>query len=442
MKKSKTSFVCQVCGYKTPKWVGKCSECSSWNSFVEEIEESQSEIRKKRNGLEIKRISEIEGVETERFSTGINEFDQVLGGGVVKGGVVLIGGEPGIGKSTIMLQISDKLSKLGKRVIYFSGEESLTQLKLRCDRLNINGDELYFSATNNIEDVLDSLSDKRADVIIIDSIQTIYSSEISSAAGTVSQVKYVTHKLVEFAKSKGISVFIVGQVTKDGVIAGPKVLEHLVDTVLYFEGDYERGLRILRAVKNRFGSTNEVGLFEMSGKGLIEYRSSSFIDNNSDAPGRALTVVMEGTRAFLVEIQALVSQTYFNYPKRNVTGFDLNRLNMLLAILEKKCGFNLSTCDVYLNIVGGLKITEPSVDLAVCAAIISSFRDNVLERGMLFLGEVGLTGEVRIPSFLDIRLKEAKRFSINKIVGNLNTISDKSVELLSIKHINELVNYI
>jgi len=442
MKKSKTSFVCQVCGYKTPKWVGKCSECSSWNSFVEEIEESQSEIRKKRNGLEIKRISEIEGVETERFSTGINEFDQVLGGGVVKGGVVLIGGEPGIGKSTIMLQISDKLSKLGKRVIYFSGEESLTQLKLRCDRLNINGDELYFSATNNIEDVLDSLSDKRADVIIIDSIQTIYSSEISSAAGTVSQVKYVTHKLVEFAKSKGISVFIVGQVTKDGVIAGPKVLEHLVDTVLYFEGDYERGLRILRAVKNRFGSTNEVGLFEMSVKGLIEYRSSSFIDNNSDAPGRALTVVMEGTRAFLVEIQALVSQTYFNYPKRNVTGFDLNRLNMLLAILEKKCGFNLSTCDVYLNIVGGLKITEPSVDLAVCAAIISSFRDNVLERGMLFLGEVGLTGEVRIPSFLDIRLKEAKRFSINKIVGNLNTISDKSVELLSIKHINELVNYI
>ncbi|BAI81263.1 DNA repair protein RadA [Deferribacter desulfuricans SSM1] len=442
MKKSKTSFVCQVCGYKTPKWVGKCSECGSWNSFVEEIEESKSEIRKKRNGLEIKRISDIEGVETERFSTGINEFDQVLGGGVVKGGVVLIGGEPGIGKSTIMLQISDKLSKHGKRVIYFSGEESLTQLKLRCDRLNINGDELFFSATNNIEDVLDSLSDKRADVIIIDSIQTIYSSEISSAAGTVSQVKYVTHKLVEFAKSKGVSVFIVGQVTKDGVIAGPKVLEHLVDTVLYFEGDYERGLRILRAVKNRFGSTNEVGLFEMSGKGLIEYRSSSFIDNNSDAPGRALTVVMEGTRAFLVEIQALVSQTYFNYPKRNVTGFDLNRLNMLLAILEKKCGFNLSTCDVYLNIVGGLKITEPSVDLAVCAAIISSFRDIAIEKNAVFLGEVGLTGEVRTPVFLDMRINEAKRFNIKKIIGNMNNVSDKSVELFAIKHINEITNYI
>lgn len=442
MKKSKTSFVCQVCGYKTPKWVGKCSECGSWNSFVEEIEESKSEIRKKRNGLEIKRISEIEGVETERFSTGINEFDQVLGGGVVKGGVVLIGGEPGIGKSTIMLQVSDKLSKLGKRVVYFSGEESLTQLKLRCVRLNINGDELFFSATNNIEDVLDSLSDKRADVIIIDSIQTIYSSEISSAAGTVSQVKYVTHKLVEFAKSKGISVFIVGQVTKDGVIAGPKVLEHLVDTVLYFEGDYERGLRILRAVKNRFGSTNEVGLFEMSGKGLIEYRSSSFIDNNSDAPGRALTVVMEGTRAFLVEIQALVSQTYFNYPKRNVTGFDLNRLNMLLAILEKKCGFNLSTCDVYLNIVGGLKITEPSVDLAVCAAIISSFRDIAIEKNAVFLGEVGLTGEVRTPVFLDMRINEAKRFNIKKIIGNMNNVSDKSVELFAIKHINEITNYI
>ncbi|KAA0258341.1 DNA repair protein RadA [Deferribacter autotrophicus] len=441
MKKNKTYFICQTCGYKTPKWVGRCSECGSWNSFVEEIEVKKETIKSVEK-VELKRLDEVEGVEVERYSSGIKEFDQVLGGGVVKGGVVLIGGEPGIGKSTVMLQISYYMGNKGKKVFYFSGEESLPQLRIRSERLNLTKGDVFFSATNSFEAIYDILQRKRPDVAVIDSIQTIYSDELNSAAGTVSQVKFVTHKLVEVAKKNGISIFIIGQVTKDGVIAGPKVLEHLVDTVLYFEGDYERGLRILRAVKNRFGSTNEIGIFEMSEYGLVEYTNKALVDEDEGASGRAITVVMEGSRAFLVEIQALVSHTYFNYPRRNVTGFDLNRLNMLLAILEKKCGFNLSSCDVYLNVVGGLKITEPSVDLAVCAAVISSFKDIPLEQSIVFLGEVGLTGEIRTPFSMNLRVKEAKRYGFKKIIAKMNDISDFDVEVININNINELVNYI
>ncbi|MGA1846687.1 DNA repair protein RadA [Deferribacter abyssi] len=441
MKKSKTYFICQNCGYKTPKWIGRCSECGSWNSFLEE-----TDVKKNNNKLvekiELKKLVEVKGVEVERYSSGIKEFDQVLGGGVVKGGVVLIGGEPGIGKSTIMLQISYYIGSNGKKVFYFSGEESLPQLRMRGERLNLTEGDVYFSATNSFEAIYEILRREQPDVAIIDSIQTIYSDELNSAAGTVSQVKFVTHKLVEVAKKNGTSIFIIGQVTKDGAIAGPKVLEHLVDTVLYFEGDYDRGLRILRAVKNRFGSTNEIGIFEMSEYGLREYTNRTLVNDNLKASGRAITVVMEGSRAFLVEIQALVSHTYFNYPRRNVTGFDMNRLNMLLAILEKKCGFNLSSCDVYLNVVGGLRITEPSVDLAVCAAVISSFKDIPFEQDIIFLGEVGLTGEIRTPFSMNLRLKEAERYGFKKIVTKMNDISEFSVEVISINNINELINYI
>lgn len=375
-------------------------------------------------------LKDVRGLETERTPTGMAELDQVLGGGLVKGSVLLVGGEPGIGKSTIMLQAAGILSRDRLKVLYVSGEESAAQLKLRGDRLGVSGNEIDILSTNSFEDVVQACDQERPDYIILDSIQTIATDELNSAAGTVGQVKHVTYRLVELAKSRGITVMIVGQVTKDGYIAGPKVLEHLVDTVLYFEGDYSRGVRILRSVKNRFGPTNEVGIFEMTDKGLVELSSYSFVEDKHDSSaGRVFVPVMEGTRAFLVEVQALVAPTFYQFPKRNTMGFDLNRLNMLLAVLEKKGGLNLAGSDIYINVAGGMKITETSADLAVCAAIISSFRDRPIAPESTFIGEVGLTGVIRPVSNMQSRLTESYKMGIRKYYLPEKVEFDKRIEI-------------
>ncbi|MCB4203756.1 DNA repair protein RadA [Deferribacterales bacterium Es71-Z0220] len=443
MVKKKTNYICQSCGAVAPKWTGKCPECGAWNSFVEEVIEDVT--TKKAYSFENRPIllSEIRGLEVDRTTSGINEFDQVLGGGIVKGSVVLIGGEPGIGKSTIMLQIASKLSDLQKSVLYLSGEESASQIKLRAERLKVNSSNVSILSTTNINDLFGNLEENIFDFIFIDSIQTVYSKDLNSSAGTVGQIRYVTQLLVELAKSRGITVFLVGQVTKDGAIAGPKVLEHLVDTVLYFEGDYTRGIRILRAVKNRFGSTNEVGLFEMKSEGLKEITTLAFINSSETAPGRAMAVTLEGTRPIVIEIQSLVSNTYFNFSKRNVNGMDLNRLHMLIAILEKKVGANLGQTDVFVNIAGGLKINEPGADMAVVAAIMSSFREISLPLNVAFIGEVGLTGELRSVSSMNFRINECKKMGISKVYLPADyDDSVEGIEIVKFKKVDEFLNYI
>lgn len=442
MAKKKTNFICRECGCIAPKWAGKCSECGSWDSFDEELVQSENVKLETKIDVNLLKLSEIEGVEVERLNTGIGELDQVLGGGVVKGSVVLIGGEPGIGKSTIMLQVASILQSHETTVLYVSGEESPAQIGLRGKRLQLTNNDFYILSTNDLNAVFAAVEDEDISYIVIDSIQTMHSDDISSAAGTVSQIKYITYRLVELAKSKGITVFIVGQVTKDGAIAGPKVLEHLVDTVLYFEGDYSRGVRILRAVKNRFGPTNEVGIFEMKNEGLIELKSLTLVDTHESVPGRVFTPVMEGTRVFLVEIQALVTPTFYNFPRRNATGFDQNRLQMLLAILEKKVGLSISGADIHLNVAGGLKINEPSADLAVCAAIITSFQDKPASSDKVFVGEVGLTGVVRNVSNIKGRLQEAHKFGFDKAVYPEPLEDVSGVDSAIIKDINDLIDHI
>jgi len=438
MAKKKTNYICQSCGAVAPKWTGKCPECGAWNSYVEEVIEESS--GKKRYMAENRPVllREIKGLEVDRTTSGIKEFDQVLGGGIVKGSVVLIGGEPGIGKSTIMLQIASKLAEQERPVLYLSGEESTSQIKLRAERLKVNGNNVSILSTTNIDDLFANLDENYYDYVFIDSIQTVYSKDLNSSAGTVGQIRYVTQLLVELAKSKGLTVFLVGQVTKDGAIAGPKVLEHLVDTVLYFEGDYTRGIRILRAVKNRFGSTNEVGLFEMKSEGLKEISTLAFINSSETAPGRAMAVTLEGTRPIVIEIQSLVSNTYFNFSKRNVNGMDLNRLHMLIAILEKKVGANLGQTDVFVNIAGGLKINEPGTDMAVVAAIMSSFREIALPLNVAFIGEVGLTGELRSVSSMNFRINECKKMGISKVYlpADYDDLVE-GVEMIKFKKVDE-----
>lgn len=447
MAKTKSSYVCQNCGAVHSKWVGRCSECGKWNTVSEEAAE-KSPHSFSNNGKYIPAsspiaFSDIEGMETARFATGIGELDQTLGGGIVKGSVVLIGGEPGIGKSTVMLQVAGILSGCGKKTLYVSGEESPAQIRLRADRLDVSPNGLMLLATTSFEDVLHTIKKDKYDYLIIDSIQTISSAELLSAGGAIGQVRYVTYGLVEAAKSMGLTVFIIGQVTKDGNIAGPKVLEHLVDTVLYFEGDYSRGVRILRSVKNRFGSTDEVGIFEMSSKGLKEAGNIAFFEKDADiASGKVICPVLEGTRPFLVEIQALAAPSFFQYPKRNSTGFDGNRLAMLIAILEKKGGLNLTGADIYLNVAGGLRINEPSADLAVCAALVSSFRDIPIDFSKAFAGEVGLTGEVRpAPNVLG-RAGECARFGIKELFANLKEEKISPVYPICIRNIEELLQKI
>jgi DNA repair protein RadA/Sms len=442
MAKQKINFICRECGNIVPKWEGKCSECGAWGSFDEEKVENITYQQRNVFFSEIKKLNEINDTELKRIKTGINEFDQVLGGGLVNGSVILVGGEPGIGKSTIMLQVASLLQNKKKNVIYVSGEESTSQIYMRGKRLKLSNDDFYVISTNNFEEIITILKTNETDILIIDSIQTIHSEELTSAAGTVSQVKFITHKLVQIAKSENISIFIIGQVTKEGAIAGPRILEHLVDTVLYFEGDYTRGVRILRAVKNRFGPTNEVAIFEMKSEGLYELSELSLIDSNEKVPGKAFSSVSEGSRVFIVEIQALVTKTFYNFPKRNSIGFDLNRLQMLIAILEKKVGLNISGCDIYLNVAGGLKLNDPSADLAICAAIVSSFVDKPANNDTVFIGEVGLTGKVSPTPNIKGRLLEANKFGFKKAVVPEKNEEKSDLQILTIDNISNLMNFV
>ncbi|MEE0865342.1 MAG: DNA repair protein RadA [Clostridia bacterium] len=444
MAKNKTIFVCSECGNESSKWLGKCPACQAWNSFYEQkiVETKNKDIKDKTKSIPQK-LNSYEAKETLRINTGFNELNRVLGGGLVKGSLVLLGGEPGIGKSTLILQICDKIKGDGK-VLYVSGEESAEQIKLRSDRLNINNEDILFLGETDIDLVNEAIINLNPKLVIIDSIQTMYSDEITAAAGSVSQVREITSQVMRVCKSKGITTIIIGHVTKDGNIAGPRVLEHMVDTVLYLEGERYFSYRILRGVKNRFGSTNEIGMFEMKEEGMCEITNPSeiLISERDDNPaGSCIVSSMEGTRPILVELQALTSQTVFGYPKRTANGIDFNRLSLLIAVLEKKAGLNLSSQDVYLNVVGGLKINEPSIDLGIMMATASSFKNIPIPKDMIIIGEVGLTGEVRRINLIEKRIKEAEKLGFKSCIipeSNKKDLKDKyKLDIICVRNINE-----
>ncbi|RBQ26372.1 MULTISPECIES: DNA repair protein RadA [Arcobacteraceae] len=421
-KKKITLFECQHCGEQSTKWLGKCPNCGSWDSFIELNQEQQEvlkqSIKVSSSTSKAKPITEILQDDVTRFSSFNYEFDLVLGGGIVPGSLTLIGGSPGVGKSTLLLKVAGSIANSGKKVLYVSGEESAGQIKLRANRLDANSKNLFLLSEIKLEEILDELLRVDYEVCIIDSIQTIYSSNLTSAPGSVSQVREITFELMRKAKESNLAMFIIGHITKDGSIAGPRVLEHMVDTVLYFEGEASRELRMLRGFKNRFGSTSEIGIFEMTSEGLISAKdiASKFFDKSKSQSGSSLTVSMEGSRAIILEVQALVCETTFPNPKRSATGFDTNRLTMLLALLEKKLDLPFNHYDVFINISGGIKIKESSADLAVIAAIISSFRDRPISKESVFIGEVSLTGEIKDVYSIDLRLKEAQAQGIKKAI--------------------------
>ncbi len=447
MAKTKTTFECQHCGWTTSKWVGKCPNCGAWDSLVELNKEQVEFLKKQKNSSTLeakaKSIKDIKEEEIKRFSSYDSELDNVLGGGIVPGSLTLIGGSPGVGKSTLLLKIASNLSKNGKNVLYVSGEESASQIKLRANRLDANEDTLYLLSEIRLEQILAELEFREYDFLIIDSIQTIYSENISSAPGSVTQVRQITFELMRVAKEKELATFIIGHITKDGSIAGPRILEHMVDTVLYFEGDSSKELRILRGFKNRFGATSEIGVFEMRSDGLFSAGdiSSRFFNRNSNQPGSALTVVMEGSRPIILEVQALVSESHLPNAKRQATGFDNNRLNMLLALLERKLDIPLSSFDVFVNITGGIKITEPSADLAVLAAIISSFRNRAVSKETVFIGEVSLVGDIREVFGLDARLKEAKLQNITKAITAKKPVEKTGIKVYEVNEVTKLIDW-
>ena len=425
MPKVHTKFVCQQCGYESPKWMGRCPDCDQWNTFVEEVEapptkaEARSAGRGAVTAAKAVRVSEVSTSPDMRTPTGISEFDRVLGGGVVTGSLVLIGGDPGIGKSTLLTQVANNIGGGAARMLYVSGEESVDQIKLRAERLGAAANELFLAAETDISAVIGCVEDVKPGYLVVDSIQAMYDPELASAPGTVSQVKSCTAALARIAKSAGISTFIVGHVTKEGAIAGPRVLEHMVDTVLYFEGDRQHAYRILRAVKNRFGSTDELGIFEMHEDGLAEVGNPSEIflsERPKHGAGSVVTPTMEGSRPILVEVQALVAPSYFSAPRRMSTGLDYNRSMMILAVLEKRAGMMFGGQDVYVNVAGGMRIAEPAADLAVAIAVASNFREAPLEERTIVVGEVGLAGEVRAVSQLEKRLREAARLGFNRAI--------------------------
>ncbi|RXJ96128.1 DNA repair protein RadA [Malaciobacter molluscorum] len=421
-KKNKTLFECQHCGEQATKWLGKCPNCGGWDSFIELNQEQQEIIKQTAKVINTTSkatpITQIQQDNVTRFSSNNDEFDLVLGGGIVPGSLTLIGGSPGVGKSTLLLKVAGSIASSGKKVLYVSGEESAGQIKLRANRLEANNDNLYLLSEIKLEEIMDELLRQEYEVCIIDSIQTIYSSNLTSAPGSVSQVREITFELMRKAKDSEIAMFIIGHITKDGSIAGPRVLEHMVDTVLYFEGEASKEIRMLRGFKNRFGSTSEIGIFEMTNEGLVSAKdiASKFFDKSKPQSGSALTVSMEGSRALILEVQALVTESTYPNPKRSATGFDVNRLNMLLALLEKKIDLPLNHYDVFVNISGGIRIKESSADLAVIASIISSFRDRPLSKESAFIGEVSLTGEIKDVYSLDMRLKEAQAQGIKKVI--------------------------
>lgn len=452
-KAKKTAFFCQECGYESPKWMGQCPGCKQWNTFVEEtVVTGQGKtagvgnvVRKAADPIP---LSQVEIHEEERLCTGIKELDRVLGGGIVGGSLTLVGGDPGIGKSTLLLQVCRNLAQK-TQVLYISGEESLKQIKLRAQRIGAFSDRLLLLCETNLDVIRQTIEKRRPDVVIIDSIQTMFHEEVASAPGSVSQVREATGVFLQIAKGLGVSIFIVGHVTKDGSVAGPRVLEHMVDTVLYFEGDRHASYRILRGVKNRFGSTNEIGVFEMCEEGLVEVANPSEFMLNGRPEGASGSVVacsMEGTRPILIEIQALVCKSSFGLPRRTAAGTDTNRVNLLMAVLEKRLGMHLSDSDAYVNIAGGIKMNEPAIDLGILLAIVSSFRDIVIDDKTLVFGEVGLSGEVRAVSMAEQRVQEARKLGFTTII--LPSVNMKSVQnitdicLIPVETIRDAVNFL
>ena len=422
MAKTKTVFYCTQCGNESPKWQGRCSVCGAWNTMQEHIEKPAVVGKAKSAPVGMSRkpqsISEVDCDSEIRFHTGMGELDRVLGGGAVAGSLVLVGGAPGIGKSTLLLQICNSLCS-GRSVLYVSGEESERQLKLRAQRLAVSPDGLYILSETRLSDIMDAVEEMKPDILIIDSIQTLYHEENDSSPGSVSQVKECTMSLMQLSKSQGITIFVVGHINKDGNIAGPKVLEHMVDCVLYFEGDPNTSYRLLRAAKNRFGSTNEIGVFEMADNGLVEVPNPSqmLLEGRPEgAPGTCVACVMEGTRPVLAEVQALVTKTTFNVPRRAADGFDFNRAVLLMAVAEKRAGMKLNLFDAYINVIGGLRLDEPGADLPVVLAVASSYRDHAIADDLVAIGEIGLTGEIRSVSHMNQRLAEAARLGFKKCI--------------------------
>lgn len=455
MAKIKTKYVCQSCGYENPKWLGKCPECMKWNTFVEEIEDKSSKSNHRETFVIDKssqkpvNINSITIKHEERFSSGINELNRVLGGGIVRGSLVLVGGDPGIGKSTLLLQVSESVAQSGKKVLYISGEESESQIKMRAERLNAKSENLFIMAENNLNIIEHNLEGFDPDLIILDSIQTVFTPDIASAPGTVSQIKEGTSRFMRISKKMGISTFVVGHVTKEGALAGPKIMEHMVDTVLYFEGERYNTYRLIRAVKNRFGSTNELGVFEMSEKGLQELENPSkalISEKPENASGSVIVSTVEGTRPMLLELQALVSPTSFGIPRRTATGIDFNRVNLLLAVLEKRAGMQIQNQDVYLNIVGGIKINEPSMDLGVILAVASGFRNIPISGEVAVTGEVGLTGEIRGVSYIEKRISECRKLGFKKIIipkSNYEAVKDvKGIEIWPVENVRQAINMV
>ena len=446
MAKNKTIFVCNECGYESAKWLGKCPACNSWNTFFEQkIVETKNSNNNLNDGKinTPQKLNSYVASEKVRTSTGFGELDRVLGGGLVKGSLILLGGEPGIGKSTLILQICNKVKGEGN-VLYVSGEESAEQIKLRADRLGINNEDILFLGETNIDIVTQSILNINPKLVIIDSIQTMYSEEITAAAGSVSQVREITSQIMRVCKSREITTIIIGHVTKDGTIAGPRVLEHMVDTVLYLEGERYFSYRILRGVKNRFGSTNEIGMFEMREEGMTEILNPSdvLISEREDNPaGSCVVSCIEGTRPILVELQALTAQTVFGYPKRTANGIDFNRLALLIAVMEKKAGLNLGNQDVYLNVVGGLKINEPSIDLGIILVTASIFRNIAISKDVVIMGEVGLTGEVRRINLIEKRLREAEKLGFKTCIipeSNKKVLKDKfKLDIIGVRNVKE-----
>lgn len=454
MAKNKSVFMCQDCGYESPKWMGKCPGCHQWNTMVEEVIKRDTQTRglttSSTSGTQQKpqSIVDIKSEQEPRINTHTVELNRVLGGGIVPGSLVLVGGDPGIGKSTLLLQTSAKLAQHGQKVLYISGEESVKQTKLRSDRLNIAAGDLFVLAETDLDLIEKAVTEINPSVVIIDSIQTVYRPEVTSAPGSVSQVRECTSHFMRIAKTKGIAIFIVGHVTKEGAIAGPRMLEHMVDAVLYFEGERHHTYRILRAVKNRFGSTNEIGVFEMKELGLSEVLNPSEIfleERSKGVAGSTVVASLEGTRPMLVEIQALVSPTSFGNPRRMATGVDHNRVSLLMAVLEKRVGLLLQNQDAYLNVAGGVRLDEPAVDLAVAVSIASSFRDAPTRPTDVMIGEVGLTGEVRRVSRIDQRIHEAAKLGFERAIipdKNLGGWTvPKGIEVIGVSSVEEALHY-